>query len=439
VTAGRRARLATAAVRSINWCSRTLGRGSGTVIGGRAGLALDPKLLGELSDGRTVALVTGTNGKTTTTRMLAVAIADGLGPVATNSTGANMPAGHVAALVAEPDAPAAVLEVDESYLGGMLEAVHPAVVLLLNLSRDQLDRVAEVRLVAERWRRAFAGLTGGEPKAPVVVANADDPLVVWAAAAAPAVRWVGAGLVWQEDAVGCPACGGRITFGRERAWACDRCDLRRPDADVWLDGDDLVAGDGSRRTLELRVPGWFNRANAAMAVVAACLLVGDDATSVGTGCAAGAVERMAAIGSVEGRFGVVHRRGRDVRLVLAKNPAGWAAVFDLLDAVPSTGNEQPVVLSINARTADGLDPSWLWDVPFERLAGRKAVATGDRRADLAVRLTYAEVDHEVVPDPLAALDRAVELALPTVDADPATETLFIGNYTAFADVRRRLP
>jgi lipid II isoglutaminyl synthase (glutamine-hydrolysing) len=439
VSAGRRARLATAAVRSINWCSRTLGRGSGTVIGGRAGLALDPQLLRQLSEHRVVALVTGTNGKTTTTRMLAEAIADRLGPVATNTTGANMPAGHVAALVADRTAPAAVLEVDEGYVDRMLDEVHPSVVLLLNLSRDQLDRLAEVRLVAERWRRAFDRPAGGAEGAPVpvVVANADDPLVVWAAIAAPSVRWVGAGLVWHEDAVGCPACGGAIAFGPRGAWACDRCDLRRPDPDVWLDGDDLVSADGSRRSMDLRVPGWFNRANAAMAVVAACLLMGDDTTSVGTDGAAAAVDRIASIDSVEGRFGVVRRRGRDVRLMLAKNPAGWAAVFDLLEASAPTP-VGPVVLSINARTADGLDPSWLWDVPFERLAGRVAVVTGDRRRDLAVRLHYAEVDHQAVSDPLAALDRAIELVPPPADPTALTETLFIGNYTAFADVRRRL-
>lgn len=441
MTAGRRARLATAAVRSINWCSRTLGRGSGTVIGGRAGLALDPQLLRQLSEHRVVALVTGTNGKTTTTRMLAEAIADPLGPVATNTTGANMPAGHVAALVADRTAPAAVLEVDEGYVDRMLDEVHPSVVVLLNLSRDQLDRVAEVRLVAERWRCAFdrpaGGAKAGAPVPVVVVANADDPLVAWAAGAAPSVRWVGAGLVWHEDAVGCPACGGAITFGSRGEWACDRCDLRRPDPDVWLDGDDLMSADGSRRSMDLRVPGWFNRANAAMAVVAACLLTGDHTTSVGTDCAAAAVDRIASIDSVEGRFGVVHRRGRDVRLMLAKNPAGWAAVFDLLEASASTP-EGPVVLSINARTADGLDPSWLWDVPFERLAGRVAVVTGDRRRDLAVRLHYAEVEHQVVADPLAALDRAIELVPPPADTTATTETLFIGNYTAFADVRRRL-
>ncbi|HXW38385.1 MAG TPA: DUF1727 domain-containing protein, partial [Acidimicrobiales bacterium] len=206
---------------------------------------------------------------------------------------------------------------------------------------------------------------------------------------------------------------------------------------VWLDGDDVVAADGSRCALELRVPGWFNRSNATLALVAALVLLGEDGTSVGSDAARAARTRLAAMDSVEGRFATVARRGHTVRLVLAKNPAGWAAVFDLLEGASAPGT--PVALSINARTADGLDPSWLWDVPFERLSGRVAVATGDRRRDLAVRLRYAEVDHEVVADPLAALDRTAALLVAgPAPPPPVPEVLFVGNYTAFADVRRRL-
>ncbi len=124
-----------------------------------------------------------------------------------------------------------------------------------------------------------------------------------------------------------------------------------------------------------------------------------------------------------------------VRLLLAKNPAGWTAIFDLLDE--SGPNHLPVVLSVNARVADGLDTSWLWDVPFERLAGRPVVATGDRRLDLAVRLRYAEVPCTVVPDPLDALDRAVGcVPAPAGPAVPGID--FVGNYTAFAELRSRL-
>ena len=124
------------------------------------------------------------------------------------------------------------------------------------------------------------------------------------------------------------------------------------------------------------------------------------------------------------------RAGRPVRLLLAKNPAGWTAIFDLL--AEDGDAAAPVVLSVNARIADGLDTSWLWDVPFERLAGRTVVATGDRRLDLAVRLRYAEVDHVVVDGPLAALDHAV------AGTPPGSPVEFLGNYTAFADLRAAL-
>ena len=107
-----------------------------------------------------------------------------------------------------------------------------------------------------------------------------------------------------------------------------------------------------------------------------------------------ALARLSAVDEVEGRFARTMRNGRPVRLLLAKNPAGWTAIFDLLEE--DGRGDVPVVLSINARIADGLDTSWLWDVPFERLAGRPVVATGDRRLDLAVRLRYAEVACTVV-------------------------------------------
>jgi len=189
---------------SVNRVSRRLGLGSGTVIGGRAGLKVAPDLVARLAAGRPVALVSGTNGKTTTTRLLVAALAEA-GPVVTNATGSNMPAGHAAALAAgDRDCPV-VLEVDEGYLPATLATTHPQAVILLNLSRDQLDRTNEVRMLAGRWREALAAAPDV-----AVVANADDPLVVWAAGRAARVTWVSAGLRWRSDAVGCPACEGRI-------------------------------------------------------------------------------------------------------------------------------------------------------------------------------------------------------------------------------------
>ncbi|MGA2037157.1 MAG: MurT ligase domain-containing protein, partial [Acidimicrobiales bacterium] len=417
-----RARLAGRAALYVSSVSRRLHLGGGSVIGGRVGLMIDPELLGVLARGRTVALVSGTNGKTTTTRLLAAALG-GPSRVATSTAGANLPSGLVTALIASaPEAPA-VLEVDESYLANVADAVEPAVVALLNLSRDQLDRVSEVRMVAARWRAALVGR-----ERTVVVANADDPLVAWAALGAPRVVWVAAGQLWHADAVGCPACEGRIVFAdgyRDDRngdsdgdghvggdWWCT-CGFRRPEPDSWLQGGELVTSDRCSVPLDLSLPGRCNRANAAMAAQCASVLGVDIAE---------ALAAMAAVGDVEGRFATVGHGGGVVRLLLAKNPAGWTELLDLLRE-----RADPAVIGINARVADGHDPSWLWDVPFERLAGRLVVATGERRLDLAVRLRHAGVEHLVVGDQLDALGAA-----------GSQRADYVGNYTAFQQLRRAL-
>jgi UDP-N-acetylmuramyl tripeptide synthase len=294
-------------------------------------------------------------------------------------------------------------------------------------------------MLAERWREALGvrpgpGGDGGTQTA--VVANADDPLVVHAASTAPVVHWIGAGQVWRNDAVGCPACEGRIVFGDDGEWACERCGFSRPQREAWVEGSVLVLADGSRHSLDIGLPGQFNRANAAMAAIAASLTGGnrEDRDEPGwSRSVATALDRLAGVEEVAGRFSSATRRGRAVRLLLAKNPAGWAAIFDLLDECGPA--RRPVVLSINARIADGLDTSWLWDVPFERVAGRTVVATGDRRLDLAVRLRYAQVACTVVADPVRAVDHTLDHAR---DEASGAAIDFVGNYTAFADVRARL-
>ncbi|HLG68195.1 MAG TPA: MurT ligase domain-containing protein [Acidimicrobiales bacterium] len=417
-----RARAAALLVRVVNAASRRLGFGSGTVAGGRLGLLVEPALLARLAAGRQVVLVSGTNGKTTTTRLVAETLRSRYGEVVTNATGSNMPPGHVAALAGRAAGVPAVLEVDEGYLPRVAVATSPEVVVLLNLSRDQLDRSSEVRMVAGRWRQALADLGA------TVVANADDPLVVYGVGAARSVMWVAAGLGWRNDAVGCPACGGTIEFpaptpcagdGSPAGWRCRGCDVARPHPDLWLREPPGPSGpvvaewaDGRRQELALALPGRFNRANALMALAAA------DVAGVAPEHAARA---MAAVTEVAGRFTTTVVGGVRVRLLLAKNPAGWSELLGLVE-----GGTAPVVVGINARTADGHDPSWLWDVPFERLRGRRVVATGERCLDLSVRLRYAEVGHEVDPAPLGALRRAAHVEGEVVE--------FIGNYTCFHDV-----
>src|SRR5437764_2680947 len=405
-----RTRLAARAGLAVAGLSRRVGAGEGSVIGGRVLLALDSGALSRLAAGRPIALVSGTNGKTTTTRMLATAL-EGRGPVVTNSTGANLMSGLGTTLArgrAGGSAAPAVLEVDEGLLPKAVAGLHPSVVLLLNLSRDQLDRIGEVRIHAQRWRAALEGAPST-----AVVANADDPLVVWAAGLARQVTWVGTGQRWRLDAYSCPNCGGRIEWDEASGWACSSCPLARPEPQLSLEEDDVVLADGRRLRLHLRLPGWPNRANAVMAAA------GAEAAGVEV---AAALAAMGAVAHVAGRYQVVSVGGTSVRLLLAKNPAGWAEALDLIRPAPL-----PVVVGINARIPDGRDPSWLWDVPFERLRGRLVIATGDRGRDLAVRLRYADVDHRFVEGYVAAV-RAAGVA----DLDLAA------NYTSFQDARREL-
>lgn len=309
--------------------------------------------------------------------------------------------GHVAALGGAPAGTAAVLEVDERWLGTVMEQAHPEVVVLLNLSRDQLDRSHEVRKLASRWRDALAARPPG-----LLVANADDPLVAWAALAAPRVAWVAGGSSWTADSTGCPGCGSRLSF-TDGGWRCTACDLQRPDPAWWLEGQGVAGTAGRSWQLQLDLPGRVNRANAAMALAAACAMGADPSE---------AVAAMGAVSDVAGRYSTVEVAGSRVRLLLAKNPAGWQEALEMLSPPPA-----PVIVAINARIADGHDPSWIWDVPFERLAGRVlVVATGERRADLAVRLRYADVEHVVAP----TLEAAVRAA-------GAAEVDVAANYTAF--------
>src|ERR1700752_1183280 len=150
-----RGRLALAAGASARWASRVTGRGAGAMIGGLVAMTLDKSILQQLGAGRRTVVITGTNGKSTTTRMTAAAL-ETVGPVATNTEGANMDAGLVAALAGARTADLAVLEVDEMHVPHVSDAVNPRVIVLLNLSRDQLDRVGEINHIERTLRTGLA-------------------------------------------------------------------------------------------------------------------------------------------------------------------------------------------------------------------------------------------------------------------------------------------
>ena len=387
--------------------SRIARLGSGASIRGQVLTRLAPDAFAELLQGRRVLAVSGTNGKTTTTHLLAAAVRAGLATDAsrlvTNADGANLHYGIASALSQRPRADIAVLETDERVVSDMIAHARPEILVLLNFSRDQLDRHHEIKALGRSWRRALeAAATTG----PTIVANACDPLVVWSAGTAARVIWVETDTVWHADGALCPACGNLLVrvpaAGRDR-WDCPGCELTQPDSDYRVDGRSIVLPDGTAVIPDLQVPGAFNVSNAACALAAAIEFgVAVDAALAG----------MHTVISPAGRFATAQFGPTTARLLLAKNPAGWAEALPL-------ATSDPVVLAIDSVAADGRDVSWLWDVEYEQLAGRTVICTGPRAQDLAVRLSYGGVEHRIEPD----LREAISTAGPRVDV--------IATYTPF--------
>jgi UDP-N-acetylmuramyl tripeptide synthase len=404
-----RGRLALAAGAAARWASRVTRRGAGAMIGGLVALSLDRSILRQLGTGRRTVVVTGTNGKSTTTRMTAAALKT-LGPqnaVATNAEGANMDAGLVAALAADRTAGLAALEVDEMHVPHVADAVDPAVVALLNLSRDQLDRVGEINVIERTLRAGLA-----RHPATVVVANCDDVLMTSAAYDCDQVVWVAAGGAWPADSVSCPRSG-EVIVRDGHHWYSTGAAFTRPRPHWWFDDDTLYGPDNQALPMRLALPGAVNRGNAAQAVAAAVVLGADPA---------GAVAAVSQVDEVAGRYQTVQVGAHSARLLLAKNPAGWQEALSMVD----TG-AAGVVIAVNGQVPDGEDLSWLWDVRFEELDGTAVVAAGERGTDLAVRLGYAGLDHTLVHDAVRA-----------IEACPAGHVEVVANYTAFLQLNRAL-
>lgn len=375
--------------------ARLARRGSGHSIRGQVMLRLDPAALPKLMANKRVALVSGTNGKTTTTHLLSAAVRASLGQNARrlvhNDDGASRPEGIAAALSASPGADIAILDTDERVVADLIRLGRPEVVVLLNVSGDQTHRQPDTTALGGSWRHALAA-AGSE--GPVVVANADDPLVVWAVQTAKRVIWVKTATAWTPDASICPGCGATLlcgppgqTGGSGRNWHCSGCELAEPTGDYAVQDGKIIDAQRQVWNPKLSVPGAFNVSNAACALAAAELM----GVHPGT-----AFVGMRKVTAPAGRFATVHFGETTARLMLAKNPTGWAAVLPV-------AHTPTVILAVDCAAADGPDVSWLWDVDFDMLAGRTIIATGPRAQDLAVRLSHAGVDYRCIPDLAAAV------------------------------------
>lgn len=412
-----RSRLAMLAGTAAATASRILGKGSGGFIGGAIAARISPNILSDLARGKNCIIITGTNGKSTTTRMTRTALAAILPPVAhaaqgqtpeefleqqvqtvaSNIRGDNLTSGVTAALMAFPSAQTAALEVDEMHVLEVADAINPSAFVLLNLSRDQLDRVGEIGAVEARLREAV----NRHPEA-VVVANCDDPLIVSIAMDVPKVVWVSTGNRWRADAVSFPRGGRMVPQGDGSDWHivddAGAVTLTRPTPQWFVSNvsegsvaSGIVHGPfGVEIPLTLQLPGAVNIGNAAQAMAAAVAL------GVHPEDAAAAVSTVS---EVSGRYAMTELEGRTLRTMLAKNPAGWHEALNMVDP-----QAQAVVIGVNAQVGDGLDPSWLWDVPFELLGSDKQIIVcGERRWDAAVRLRYAGIECQVADLPLDAV------------------------------------
>ena len=389
-----RSRLTVALGRTARLAARVRGGGSGgTAFPGLVMERTDPgfleRTLSRLPRG--VIVVSGTNGKTTTTKMVVQLLREQGLKVFTNRTGSNFVRGVLASLLTEVDAAGnldadiAVLELDEAHAVHFVAQVRPRACLLLNVMRDQLDRFGEIDYTASLLH-SIAKATSD-----VVVLNGDDPRL-----AAPA---------FLEDVT-----ARVVSFGAGE-------DLRS----LFLSDDDLRTGlasprdrgegpgprvtleaingqratvrvDGTSHEVDFAIPGVHNLLNACAALGVVLEVLGEDADLPGL---------LTTLGTVQAAFGrgeVLTLDGRPVQLSLVKNPAGFR--MGLLSAAAQAQAGEVVVVAINDEYADGRDMSWLWDVDFAALrTNGVAVVTGVRAWDMALRLRYDDVEvTDVEPD-----------------------------------------
>jgi UDP-N-acetylmuramyl tripeptide synthase len=442
-----------AAARAAGAVSRRAGRG-GTSLPGKVLLALEPSAIGELASRlpEGSAVISATNGKTTSAAMVAAILERGGRSLVHNRAGANMAGGVAGALLEAAgrgdaiDGDAGLFEVDEFWLDRLVPQLRPRALLLANLFRDQLDRYGELETIADRWLQVVS-----EVPDTTLVLNADDPLiadlgrerpagegVVFFGVEDPAVAL--AGMAHAADSKHCRRCGAPYRYdlvflGHLGHYHCDACGATRPAPQVAAERVVLDGLRGARVTLRtpqgtvdvrLPLPGLYNVYNM-LGAAALALSLGASLDEV--------VDGLEAVSPAFGRAEAVRLGGREVLLLLVKNPAG---ANEVLRTLTLEDGEHDLLAVLNDNIADGRDVSWIWDADFETLADRlrRVVCSGTRAAEMALRLKYAGVPEDrlvVEPELGVALDRAVA----GVPAEPG-RLVAIPTYTAMLELRRLL-
>jgi lipid II isoglutaminyl synthase (glutamine-hydrolysing) len=433
---------ARALARLVRAVSRRLGRSGGTTAPGRLLLALSPRALGrmgaQLDDGS--VLISATNGKTTTAAMVAATLERAGRTVVHNRAGSNMSWGVATALLDAGRAQGQIglFEVDEAWLPSVTAELEPRLLLLANLFRDQLDRYGELESLADRW----AELVSGPGAPPELVLNADDPLVADLGRDRDGVTYFGLEddsqalpeLQHAADSKHCRNCGAAyhydaVYLGHMGRYRCPGCGRERPRPDVAATRVQLEGMSGSRvelRTPEgelsirLPAPGLYNVYNA-IAATATALRLGVPLGAAG--------EALEGFGGAFGRVETIPVDGRELSILLIKNPAG---ANEVLRTITLEDGALDLWIALNDRVADGRDVSWIWDADFELLRGRlrRVTCSGTRAEEMAVRLKYAALGAQIEVD--RDLEGSLDAALA---ATPGSRLFALPTYTALLDLR----
>ena len=426
---------------------RLLGRG-GTDFPGRVALKLCPDLLHELAKTVTTVIVTGTNGKTTTSRMIEQAFIDSGISYFANKTGANLISGITAefavhsTLTGKCKYPYAVIESDEAAFKQVGRSVDPKAVVVTNVFRDQLDRYGEVTHTLNNIRIGLEGC-----KNAVVCLNADDSLSASLAGELPnEILFYGVNVPIYKtrveevsDAPYCIKCKSEyvydyVTYGHLGGYRCPNCGYSRPQPQVAVEevlasdtehSEVVLSMDGKRYDTNVNLPGGYNIYNACSAMAAGKAL-GLDPETVS--------KSLSQFACGFGRMEKFDINGRSLRMILIKNPAGCNQVLNFLR---NTEGEALFVVCLNDNFADGTDVSWIWDVNFEhllelgeRLTG--VLVSGTRAWDMALRLKYAGVPKEKLR---VCTDWDELLQAVTAQDKP---TFIMPTYTAMLSLREKI-
>jgi UDP-N-acetylmuramyl tripeptide synthase len=356
-----------------------------------------------------------------------------------NRAGSNMGWGVATALLeaGRERGQLGLFEVDEAWLPRVAEQVRPRAFLLSNLFRDQLDRYGELETLADRW----AELVAREHGRARFVLNADDPLVADLGRGREGVTYFGLAddsqalpeLQHAADSKHCRNCGTPYAYeavylGHLGRYRCPGCGRERPEPRVVATRVELEGMSGSQVdittpagevSLRLPLPGLYNVYNA-LAALALCLELGAD---VQRGARA-----LEGFGGTFGRVETIPIEGREVSILLVKNPAG---ANEVLRTLTLEDGDLDLWLALNDRIADGRDVSWVWDADFELLRGRvrRATCSGTRAEEMALRLKYAGIDAEL------EVDRDVGSSLDSAVAAANGRLYALPTYTALLDLR----